>query len=190
NEAGYLLADTGSIETIDRVALEFGMPMGPLRLVDEVGIDVSSHAGASLYAGLGERLEPAPMLIALGNTGRLGKKGGSGLYTYENGVAKGVDHSVFAELGMTARESEKTNSTDTAIRRRLILSMVIMGTGFPPFRGGLLRFADTLHPRGVLDRLQELHRELGARFEPAPVLVQLAAEDRSFYEAFPGASAT
>ena len=212
NEAGYLLADTGSIKTIDRVALEFGMPMGPLRLVDEVGIDVSSHAGASLYAGLGERLEPAPMLIALGNTGRLGKKGGSGLYTYESGVAKGVDHSVFAELGMTARESEKKNSTDTAIRRRLILSMVneaariledgivtaahdidlamIMGTGFPPFRGGLLRFADTLHPRGVLDRLQELHQELGARFEPAPVLVQLAAEDRSFYEAFPGASAT
>jgi 3-hydroxyacyl-CoA dehydrogenase/enoyl-CoA hydratase/3-hydroxybutyryl-CoA epimerase len=67
---------------------------------------------------------------------------------------------------------------------------MIMGTGFPPFRGGLLRFADTLHPRGVLDRLQELHREFGARFEPAPVLVQLAAEDRSFYEAFPGASAT
>jgi 3-hydroxyacyl-CoA dehydrogenase/enoyl-CoA hydratase/3-hydroxybutyryl-CoA epimerase len=212
NEAGYLLADTGSIETIDRVALEFGMPMGPLRLIDEVGIDVSSHAGASLYAGLGKRLEPAPMLIALGNTGRLGKKGGSGLYTYENGVAKGVDNSVFAELGMTAREPEQTSGADAAIRRRLVLAMVneaariledgivtaaydidlamIMGTGFPPFRGGLLRFADTLHPRGVLDQLQELHREFGARFEPAPVLVQLAAEDRAFYEAFPGTSAT
>jgi 3-hydroxyacyl-CoA dehydrogenase len=62
---------------------------------------------------------------------------------------------------------------------------MIMGTGFPPFRGGLLRFADTLHPRGLLDRLTRLQRDLGDRFEPAPLLVRLAAADRTFYEAYP-----
>jgi 3-hydroxyacyl-CoA dehydrogenase/enoyl-CoA hydratase/3-hydroxybutyryl-CoA epimerase len=63
---------------------------------------------------------------------------------------------------------------------------MIMGTGFPPFRGGLLRFADTLHPRGLLDRLHALQEVVGRRFEPAPLLVQLAREDRTFYQAFPG----
>ena len=66
---------------------------------------------------------------------------------------------------------------------------MIMGTGFPPFRGGLLRFADTLHPRGVLDRLRTLEEDHGARFSPAPTIERLAAADETFYEAF-GASAS
>ena len=62
---------------------------------------------------------------------------------------------------------------------------MIMGTGFPPFRGGLLRFADTLHARGVLDRLHALHEVHGERFAPAPLLEELARTDRTFYAAFP-----
>jgi 3-hydroxyacyl-CoA dehydrogenase len=62
---------------------------------------------------------------------------------------------------------------------------MIMGTGFPPFRGGLLRFADAVHPRAVLDRLQKLERTHGARFEPAPLLLRLAHQDRCFYDEFP-----
>ena len=62
---------------------------------------------------------------------------------------------------------------------------MIMGTGFPPFRGGLLRFADTLHPRGIVDGLEQLADECGPRFTPAPTLVQLASEDRTLYTAFP-----
>ena len=63
---------------------------------------------------------------------------------------------------------------------------MIMGTGFPPFRGGLLRFADTLHSRGLLDGMEELHQKHGFRFEPAPLLHRLASSDQTFYEAFPG----
>jgi 3-hydroxyacyl-CoA dehydrogenase / enoyl-CoA hydratase / 3-hydroxybutyryl-CoA epimerase len=215
NEAGYLLADVQSIETIDRVAKEFGMPMGPLRLVDEVGIDISGHAGAALHEGLGDRLEPSPVLVALGATGRLGRKGGVGLYRYEKGKEQGVDPSVYAELGLVANArgvgggGGGRGDVEQQIRRRLVLAMIneaarvledgivsaaqdidlamIMGTGFPPFRGGLLRFADTLHPRGLLDRLGELHDRFGSRFDPAPSIVRLAETDRTFYEAYPGA---
>lgn len=206
NEAGFLLEDVGSIAVIDRVARDFGMPMGPLRLVDEVGIDVSGHAGEALHAGLGDRLTPSPLLVALGKTDRLGKKNGRGLYSYEKGEAKEPDTTLYAELGIKQREG--TVAFDEAmIRRRLVLAMIneaariledgiaqtaaeidlamIMGTGFPPFRGGLLRFADTLHPRGVLDRMRRLRDDVGPRFEPAPSLIRLAEDDRSFYEAYP-----
>lgn len=215
NEAGFLLSDGASIETIDRVAKRFGMPIGPLRLVDEVGIDVSGHAGESLHEALGERLTPAPALLELGRTGRLGKKGGLGFYRYEGGREKGVDESIYTELPSvpTPRSGRggplAGEAGERVVRRRLVLAMIneaarilgdgiaasaadvdlamIMGTGFPPFRGGLLRFADTLHPRGIVDRLEQLSDEFGPRFAPAPTLVQLASEDRTLYTAFPGA---
>ncbi len=63
---------------------------------------------------------------------------------------------------------------------------MIMGTGFPPFRGGLLRFADTLHPRSVLESSRQLQATHGDRFAPPELIVRLATEDRGFYEAFPG----
>ena len=212
NEAGYLLAEFASIEEIDGVARAFGMPMGPLRLIDEIGIDVSQHAGASLHAGLGDRLTPAPLLVELGRTKRLGKKGGLGFYRYEGSKESGVDPEVYHELGLVkgarAQGAARIEELRTSIRRRLVLAMVneaarclddgivtaaqdvdlamIMGTGFPPFRGGLLRFADTLHPRGLLDRLQGLREVVGERFAPAPLITRLAEEDRTFYQAFPG----
>jgi len=208
NEAGFLLGDGATVDEVDRAARDFGMPMGPLRLVDEVGIDVSNHAGRSMYAALGERLTPAPALLALGGTGRLGRKGGLGFYRYERGKEKGVDPEVYDALGSAVPAQRGGRVDAEAIRRRLVVQMIneaarvladgivasaaeldlamIMGTGFPPFRGGLLRFADTLHARGVLDRIQQLHRTHGDRFAPAPLLEELARTDRTFYAAFPG----
>lgn len=211
NEAGFLMADGYSIEAIDGVATDFGMPMGPLRLVDEVGIDVSGHAGEALHAALGERLAPSPVLLEAGRTDRLGKKGGLGFYRYEKGKEQGVDESVYDQLPSVSTHKSPAELSDddrSLIRRRLLLAMIneairilddgivasaqdvdlamIMGTGFPPFRGGLLRFADTLHPRGILARLEEMHRELGPRFEPAPALVRMSERDQTFYEAYPG----
>jgi 3-hydroxyacyl-CoA dehydrogenase/enoyl-CoA hydratase/3-hydroxybutyryl-CoA epimerase len=207
NEAGWILGDGASIPSIDGAAKAFGMPMGPLRLVDEVGIDVSTHAGASMHEALGERMTPAPALVALGKTGRLGKKGGRGFYRYENGREKGVDEGIYVELAPAVPAQRGGPDTDE-IRRRLVVQMVneaarilddgivataaeldlamIMGTGFPPFRGGLLRFADTLHPRSVLDHTRGFEERYGPRFTPAPLLVELARQDRGFYEAFGG----
>jgi 3-hydroxyacyl-CoA dehydrogenase/enoyl-CoA hydratase/3-hydroxybutyryl-CoA epimerase len=211
NEAGYLLEDGFTVEEIDRAATRFGMPMGPLRLIDEVGIDVSGHAGAALYAGLGERLRPAPVLVELGDTGRLGRKGGAGFYTYDKGKEQGIDPEVLSQLPSAkqgpADESDAGPDREQAVRRRLVLAMIneaartledgivssaqdvdlamIMGTGFPPFRGGLLRFADSIHPRGLLDLMEGLEREHGERYTPAPLLRELAAADRTFYDAYP-----
>lgn len=206
NEAGFLLGDGASIADVDRVARIFGMPMGPFRLIDEVGIDVSGHAGASLHEALGDRLTPSAALVALGQTDRLGRKGGVGFYTYEKGREKGIDESVYAALSSVLEP--RRPFSDKEIRQRLVIAMIneaariladgivttaqdvdlamIMGTGFPPFRGGLMRFADTLHPRGLLDTVKEVHQAHGDRFEPAPLLEELAAKDQTFYEAFPG----
>ncbi len=206
NEAGFLLGDGASIAQIDAQAKQFGMPMGPLRLIDEVGIDVSAHAGAALHKGLGDRLAPSPALVALGETERLGKKGGRGFYLYDSkGRQRQIDESVYAELGASV-PSERRKLRDRDIRARLVVQMVneaaralaqgivrtaaevdlamIMGTGFPPFHGGLLRFADSLHAKGVLDRTRELERAHGERFAPADLLVELANSDRTFYGAF------
>ena len=205
NEAGFLLGDGARIEQVDRVAKDFGMPMGPLRLIDEIGIDVSRHAGASLHEALGDRMAPSPALVALGNTDRLGRKGGAGFYLYEKGREKGIDESIYEVLGSVVPTSGDLD--DKEIRTRLLLSMIneaarlleeriastaadvdlamIMGTGFPPFRGGLLRFADTLHARSLLEDSRALRESLGDRFEPAPLVVALANGDRTFYEAFP-----
>jgi 3-hydroxyacyl-CoA dehydrogenase/enoyl-CoA hydratase/3-hydroxybutyryl-CoA epimerase len=205
NEAAWLLQDGASVEAIDGAAKSFGMPMGPLRLVDEVGIDIARHAGESLHQAFGERMTPAPAFLALGHSERLGKKNGRGFYEYQDDEEPDVDERVYTELGLTTPR-EGAGPSDREIRSRLTLSMVneaartlgdrivtrpgdvdlamIMGTGFPPFHGGPLRFADYLGPKTVVERLRALQGKFGARFEPAPLLEELARTDQKFYEAF------
>jgi 3-hydroxyacyl-CoA dehydrogenase/enoyl-CoA hydratase/3-hydroxybutyryl-CoA epimerase len=206
NEAGWLLSEGARIEDVDGAATRFGLPMGPLRLLDEVGIDIARHAGATLHEALGERFAPSPPLAALGESERLGRKNGRGFYRYEGGEEKGVDADVYAELG-DAVGIARRDLDEEEVRVRLLLVMIneaarvldegvvatagevdlgmIMGTGFPPFRGGLLRFADAHHPRSLVERLRELEGRVGTRFRPAPLLLRLSDEDRCFYDAFP-----
>ena len=205
NEAGFMIAEGVPIEDIDRVAVAFGMPMGPVRLLDEVGIDIARHAGKTLHDAFGARMAPAPCLTALESTERLGRKNGKGFYRWEDDKESGVDETVFIDLGLQSPVPAKLD--EDTIRLRLILAMIneaarvledgivqqagavdlgmIMGTGFPPFRGGLLRFADERHPKALVDDLRGLEQTHGQRFSPAPVLLELAERDRTFYEAFP-----
>jgi 3-hydroxyacyl-CoA dehydrogenase/enoyl-CoA hydratase/3-hydroxybutyryl-CoA epimerase len=203
NEAGWLAANGATIEQIDRVLKQFGMPMGPLRLLDEVGLDVARHAGAVMSAAFGDRLQPPPMMEALAKTDLLGRKGGRGFYLYEDGRDKGVNQEIYAKLG-SALPAQRSELPDQEILDRALLAMVneaariledgivataadvdlgmITGTGFPPFRGGLLRWADTIGMKEVLRRLQALAAKHGKRFEPAPLIVQRAAAGRGFYD--------
>ena len=206
NEAGFLLSEGAAIDVIDRTAVAFGMPMGPLRLVDEVGIDIVRHAGQTLHEAFGERVAPAAALVAISESGRLGRKGGAGFYRYEHGEESGVDLAVYGLLGIETEDASSAPDVEE-IRDRLIISMIneaagvlsdsvassaadvdlamVMGTGFPPFRGGLLRLADEIHPRSLVDRLERYERKCGSRFSAAPLLRELARDDRGFYEAFP-----
>ena len=205
NEAGHLLGEGVTVEEIDRVATSFGMPMGPLRLIDEIGIDVMHHVGTILHEELGERLAPARALIALHGTGRLGKKGGLGLYRHDGDEAT-VDPEVYVAVGAAVATQEEGISPEE-ILDRLLFAMVneaartledgitesageldlamIMGTGFPPFRGGLLRHADELGSSALLEGLEEFERRIGSRFAPAPTIRRLAQEGAGFYDAFP-----
>lgn len=203
NEAGHLLGEGLTVEAIDAAARAFGMPMGPLRLIDEIGIDVARHAGQTMHHALGDRLEPAPTLVALGNTNRLGRKGGRGFYLYQGGRQAGVDAEIYRDLGNAIRPAA-TRPTREEIEERLVLVMIneaaraledgivadpgdvdlgmIMGTGFPPFRGGLLRYADGLSVREVRLRLEDYEHKLGQRFRLAPLVVRLAEAGRGFYD--------
>lgn len=200
NEAGRILCEGTGVLRIDRALTDFGMPMGPLRLLDEIGFDVADHAGRELGTAFGDRLVPDPMLVTLMEDGRLGKKNGRGFYLYQHGKSTGVDASV--EEAARKDSAASGNLSDEEIRGRCLYLMVneaawalddgvvdsadfldlamIMGTGFPPFRGGLLRWADTEGVARIRDSLVQFESSLGIRFTPAPLLNQLADQDRKF----------
>ncbi len=184
NEAGFALEETGNIAAIDRAFEAFGMPMGPLRLLDEVGLDVAQKAGKVLAEAFGERAAPSPVVDALVAAGRLGRKNGRGFYRYDGSSKKKPtpDPTVLAILGIDARPAngaeiverglslmvaEATRCLeDETVRTpgELDLAM-IMGTGFPPFRGGLLRYADSEGVSKVVDHLAKWRPSLGPRFD-------------------------
>ena len=202
SEAGRLLAEGAGVERIDGVLEEFGMPMGPLRLLDEVGFDIADHAGREMGAAFGDRLAPSDVMERLIESGRLGKKNGRGFYLYRDGKATGVDGGVASLARSGTGGSSGSSPADEEILRRCLYPMVneaayaledgvvasadmvdlamIMGTGFPPFRGGLLRWADDTGLAEIRDRLSAFAAALGPRFTPAPLLVRLADEHRTF----------
>ena len=201
NEAVYLLAEGVSIPKIDEVLLEFGMPMGPMELIDEVGVDVGEKVSHILHQAFGDRMKPSSINSKAVAAGRLGKKNGKGLYVYEGArKEKKLDPSVYDVIGVKPSSISISNEE---IIDRCILPMIneasrcleeqvvksaaevdlgmIMGTGFPPFRGGLLRYADSLGIQTIVDRLKKYEGRFGARFTPAPALVARAKNGTPFY---------
>lgn len=198
NEACHLLIETGDIEGVDRALVEFGMPMGPLRLLDEVGIDVAEKASKVLAAAYGDRAAPAGVIGKLAASKRLGKKTGSGLYTCKDKKPK-PDPEVLELLGIETRRSV---DTEEAVERSIDLMIseaalaldenvvrspeeldlaMVMGIGFPPFRGGLLRYADSVGLSALVDRLRAREGSFGSRFRPPDSLVRRAKSGRGFY---------
>lgn len=202
-EAAWLLEDGMSVETVDRrYKKEFGMPMGPFTLMDEIGIDVCIKVSKIFHESLGDRIMIPPVMKKLSESGRLGKKNKKGFYLYDDkGKQLEMDSSVYAELGLSA-PSDKL-SADETIRRGIFpmineatLALIeerivetpdevdlgmITGTGFPPFRGGLLRYADTVGAKVICDELEVLAGKYGERFKPSTPLKNMAKTDRKFY---------
>jgi 3-hydroxyacyl-CoA dehydrogenase/enoyl-CoA hydratase/3-hydroxybutyryl-CoA epimerase len=197
NEAGHLLEQGVSVQSTDSALLEFGMPMGPCRLLDEIGFEVATHAGREMARGLGDRLAPPALLDRMIEDGRLGKKNGRGFYLYEQGKSAGVDPTLEAVLGTAGSDLPgqeirdrclwlMVNEAAWALEERVVDSAdgvdlaMIMGTGFPPFRGGLLRWADGVGLRVIMEGLERFESDLGPRFAPAPMLRELAERDGTF----------
>jgi 3-hydroxyacyl-CoA dehydrogenase/enoyl-CoA hydratase/3-hydroxybutyryl-CoA epimerase len=200
NEAIRLLGEGVRIEAADRAMKAFGMPLGPFELLDEVGLDTARHVGDVLRAGLGPRVGgESTLLEALVGDDRLGKKNGRGLYRYRRGRRTGPDGAVYELIGAPA---SRVLPPET-LQERMVLAMVneaarclseqvvrsardldmamVMGTGFPPFRGGLLRHADAVGIPIVVDRLSRLADSQGERFRPAPALEGMVRDQQRFY---------
>ena len=201
NEAGHLLMEGTPIEAIDRTMTRFGFPVGPIALLDEVGLDVAGKGGGVMHKAFGERLAPADAIARMLADKRLGRKSGRGFYRYENDKKAGVDAQVYRLLGITPSDRVSPQT----IEQRLVYAMLneaamaagegvvrsprdgdigaIFGIGFPPFRGGPLRMIDDLGAAQVVSTLHALEAEFGARFAPAASLVAMAAQGGRFYDA-------
>jgi 3-hydroxyacyl-CoA dehydrogenase/enoyl-CoA hydratase/3-hydroxybutyryl-CoA epimerase len=100
NEAGYILAEGVPMELIDRLMTRFGFPVGPITLLDEVGLDVGAKAARVMHAAFGERLKPSDIIGKMLDDKRLGRKNGRGFFLYHNGQKSGPDETVYDLIGI------------------------------------------------------------------------------------------
>lgn len=197
-EAAWLLSEGGDIEEIDRALMDWGFPVGPFTLLDEVGIDVGRKVTQTMVSAFGERMLPPDAFERVVSDGRLGRKNQKGFYLY-GGKKKGVDESIYALLEGRTRK----RFSPEEVQERLYLQMcneaalclqegivksprdgdvgAVFGLGFPPFRGGPFRWMDTLGSQEVVRRLRIYEERIGHRFRPAQILVDMAKDGRRFY---------
>ncbi|MGH1468179.1 MAG: 3-hydroxyacyl-CoA dehydrogenase NAD-binding domain-containing protein [Bdellovibrionales bacterium] len=202
-EALFLLDDGMDVEKVDRMYTHtFGMPMGPYRLMDEVGLDVCVKVLRIFQAAFPDRIETSKLVEKFAESKRLGKKNQLGFYKYDSrGKQLEFDPSVYKEFGLDSRRNPL--SEDECIKRGMFTMVneasralledkivqkadevdlaMIMGTGFPPFRGGLLKYADKIGLKEIVSQLEVYESKYGKRFKPAKSLIELAQSGKTFY---------
>jgi 3-hydroxyacyl-CoA dehydrogenase/enoyl-CoA hydratase/3-hydroxybutyryl-CoA epimerase len=198
-EAVVLLEQGVAADDIDKAIKSFGMPMGPITLLDEIGLDVAGKVLESMAHAFSDRLGPLALFKTIQEQKLLGKKGKKGFFLYDE---KGKPEGFNPDIAMTI-QSEPTKKTSGEIQDRLILLMIneaamcldekvistpaqldlamIFGTGFPPYRGGLLRYADQLSTPVVVQKLNWTANVQGQRYEPCKLLAEMVQELKSFY---------
>jgi len=197
NEAALLMEEGMEPEKIDLIATQFGMPMGPVELVDQVGIDVGYKVAHILQEAFGERMKVAAILETAHQKKLLGKKGGKGFYLYDAHKKEGQKFRN-PEIPFTAKGGI---SDETALKRMMYIMVneaarcleekvidsaetvdvgMIFGTGFPPFRGGLMDYADAVGLASIVEDLKSFEKQFGSRFAPCRLLTELAVQNKKF----------
>ncbi|EJL6394047.1 fatty acid oxidation complex subunit alpha FadJ [Vibrio navarrensis] len=199
NEAAHILLANEPIDKVDTALLDFGFPVGPITLLDEVGVDIGAKIMPILVNELGERFRGPDVFDTLLNDDRKGRKSGKGFYTYK-GKKKEVDKSVYKLLKL--KPESKLSENDIALR--CVLPMLneavrclddgiirsprdgdigaIFGIGFPPFLGGPFRYMDQFGLKELVEKMNQFAEKYGDRFAPCDGLLTRAGEGRRFYD--------
>lgn len=202
NEALVLVGEGAEINEVEQAAKRFGMPMGPIALYDMVGLDTALFAGIVLCQAFPDRFSGSPLVPDLVEAGRLGEKSGAGFFVYSGKKGRGKDDPALEPFLARHRADRPRRFSREELTDRLFLPMLVeatrileekvvrdprdidlgmvFGTGFPPFKGGLMFWADTLGAAQILDRLKPYHA-LGKRFQPTELLTQMAHNKQRFY---------
>jgi len=198
-EAVRLLVAGAPIEAIDESMLDFGMPMGPLRLLDEIGLDVAGDVGETLCKAFPDRMHTPDVFAQLLADNAKGKKTGRGFYEYRSGRVVGVNR-----FAISRREADdKANLTREQLQERMVFLMIneaarcleegivddprdidfamVMGAGFAPFRGGPLRHADHIGITKVTENLERLATSRERQFAPSNLLIEMTRQEKKFY---------
>ncbi len=201
----YLIADGVDGNQIENAIKDFGMPMGPAELADLTGIDISYHVNKTFEQRLGDRYKIHPLTELIYRTGCFGRKTGTGYmdYTGDKPVPNKKVADVIQSYVDHNRVSPRTMSDQEIVNTLLALGIneaalmieegvcdrpkdmdlaMIYGTGFPPYRGGILRYADKWGIRNVYERLVYLEERYGSRFSPAALLKDMAQKGKTFYD--------
>jgi 3-hydroxyacyl-CoA dehydrogenase/enoyl-CoA hydratase/carnithine racemase len=204
-ESTFMVGEGVDPALIEEAVLDFGLPMGPATLGDLTGLDINYHVIKNFERSLGERWEISPVYELVYRTGCFGRKTGAGWYDYSgekpvpNPKVEEVIKKYLKENGIKPRKSSHKEVVDRMLSRAINEAAlmieegicdrpqdmdlaVIYGLGFPPYRGGILRYADTWGVRNVYDHLLKLEKEHGVRFKPAPLLKKMAESGRTFYQ--------
>ena len=203
NEAMHLITEGVSIDHIEKASKRFGMPMGPITLYDVVGLDTAVFAGKVLCDAFPDRFTPNMIVPALVESGRKGQKSGRGFFSYENKKNRAqpdpdVDQYIKPHVTGDGSAHDRQSVTDRLFLPMLVEATrvlednivrdprdidlgLIFGIGFPPFKGGLMHWADTLGAAKILEMLKP-YETLGKRFQPTGLLNQLAKDGTKFYD--------
>ncbi|MDA8793252.1 3-hydroxyacyl-CoA dehydrogenase NAD-binding domain-containing protein [Bacteriovoracaceae bacterium] len=201
NESAYLLEEGVTPEALDKAVLKFGMPMGPCRLMDEIGIDVLVKVGKIMEDGLGTRAKANQLSKLATEKNLLGRKTNQGFYLYDQKGKQGEVNPAMAEI----LPSNKVDMDETQIQLRVFLPMVneaaniledkivdhpsmvdlglIYGIGFPPFRGGLLRYADSQGLEKISNQIEKFADEVDKdRYNLSSFLREMVESKKNFYD--------
>jgi 3-hydroxyacyl-CoA dehydrogenase/enoyl-CoA hydratase/3-hydroxybutyryl-CoA epimerase len=195
-----LMGEPVPLNWLDEAAVAFGMPMGPMELLDEIGMDLAFTVAREVHKGCGERMAIPPLLLSVEAHGMVGKKTGRGIYSWDPAgkclgftqplspntvicdekvdpetAARIMDHLVLPMIDEAAWCLEEK----IVLRPREIDMAMVLGTGFPAFRGGPLKYADKLGIKNVVDKLEEIYK--GTPRQICGLLYKMIEQDRSFY---------